>query len=252
MMNLIELKRKWKSEETHAFKGWDFSYIDGRWDSEDLPWNYRSIVLSSLKNTDKLLDMGTGGGEFVLTLKHPQALTSVTEAYPPNVKICKEKLEPLGITVRQVYEDDRLPFENNYFDIIINRHESFDAYEVSRILKKGGYFITQQIGGKNDYDLSSRLIDNFQPQFPNHTLNNSVTELKKDGFEILRSEEVFTPIYFYDVGALVYFAKIIEWEFPGFSVDTCFENLSKFQKILETDGVIQGTEHRFLIVAQKI
>ena len=83
-------------------------------------------------------------------------------------------------------------------------------------------------------------------------MNNSVTELKKDGFEILKSEEVFTPIHFYDVGALVYFAKIIEWEFPGFSVETCFENLSKLQKMLERDGVIQGTEHRFLIVAQKI
>lgn len=99
-MNLKELKSKWKSEETHAFKGWDFSYIADRWDSEDLPWDYRSIVLSFLKDTDKILDMGTGGGEFVLTLEHPYALTSVTEAYPPNVKICVENLEPLGITVR--------------------------------------------------------------------------------------------------------------------------------------------------------
>ena len=73
-----------------------------------------------------------------------------------------------------------------------------------------------------------------------------------DGLEILKSEEVFTSIHFYDVGALVYFAKIIEWEFPGLSVDTCFENLSKLQKRLETDGVIQGTEHKLLIVAQKI
>lgn len=145
-----------------------------------------------------------------------------------------------------------MPYENNCFDIIINRHESFDAYEVSRLLKKDGFFITQQVGGKNDCDLSSRLIDNFQPQFPNHTLNNGVTELKKYGFEILRSEEVFAPIYFYDVGALVYFAKIIEWEFPGFSVDTCFENLCKLQKELDANGFIKGTEHRFLIVAQKL
>ncbi|WP_440977716.1 hypothetical protein [Sedimentibacter sp. LTW-03] len=26
-MNLKELRSKWKSEEAHAFKGWDFSYI---------------------------------------------------------------------------------------------------------------------------------------------------------------------------------------------------------------------------------
>lgn len=251
-MNINELKIKWKNDEAHAFKGWDFSYIKGRWDSEHIPWDYGSIVLSFLSDTDKLLDMGTGGGEFILTLKHPHSLTSVTEAYPPNVKICREELEPLGITVKQVYEDDKLPFEDDCFDIIINRHESFDEYEVSRILKKGGYFITQQVGAKNDYDLSNKLIDNFQDQYPDNTLNKRVNGLKKNGFEILKSEEALTPIHFYDVGAFVYFAKIIEWEFPGFTVDTCFENLCKFQKELETNGTIQGTEHRFLIVAKKI
>lgn len=251
-MNLIELKRIWKSEESRAFKGWDFSYIENRWNSEDLPWDYPMIVVSFLKNNDKLLDMGTGGGEFVLTLKHPYAMTCVTEAYPPNVRLCKEKLEPLGITVKQVYEDDKLPFGDKSFDIIINRHESFDYSEVNRILKKGGYFITQQVGGENDYDLSYTLIDNFHPQFSNHTLKNNANGLKKHGFRILKSVEVFTPIYFYDVGALVYFAKIIKWEFPGFSVDTCFDNLCRLQRIIDTKGIIEGTEHRFLIVAQKI
>jgi hypothetical protein len=38
-----------------------------------------------------------------------------TEAYPPNIKICMENLEPLGITARQVYEDDKLPYKNNSY-----------------------------------------------------------------------------------------------------------------------------------------
>lgn len=94
------------------------------------------------------MDIWTGGGEFVLTLEHPYALTSVTEAYPPNVKICVENFEPLGITVRQVYEDDKLPYENNCFDIIINRHESFDAYEVSRLLKKMVFLLRNKLAVK--------------------------------------------------------------------------------------------------------
>lgn len=48
-------------------------------------------------------------------------------------------------------------------------------------------------------------------------------------------------MYFYDVGALVYFAKIIEWEFPGFSVDACFGNLCKLQKELDANGFIKCT-----------
>jgi SAM-dependent methyltransferase len=251
-MDINELKEQWKYEESYAFRGWDFSHIRGRWDSGSLPWDYSEILLSYLKNTDKLLDMGTGGGEFLLSLKHPYKLTTVTEAYPPNVEFCKKELEPLGITVVQVYGDNRLPFENKSFDIIINRHESFDPPEVYRILKSGGYFITQQVGGKNDNDLSHRLIDHFVPKFSGHSLKNNISLLENAGFEIIKSEEAFTPIRFFDVGALVYFAKIIAWEFPDFSVETSLDRLFECQKEIEEKGFIQGTEHRFIIVAKKL
>lgn len=92
--------------------------------------------------------MGTGSGEFLLTMNHPYNLTSVTEAYTPNIKLCRETLLPLGITVAQTFNDNKLPFDNDVFDIIINRHSSFDLYEVNRVLKSGGYFITQQVGEK--------------------------------------------------------------------------------------------------------
>ena len=51
--------------------------------------------------------------------------------------------------------------------------------------------------------------------------------------------------------ALVWFARIIQWEFPDFSVDTHLENLLDAQKILEEHGTIDGSIHRFLLVAQK-
>lgn len=62
---------------------------------------------------------------------------------------------------------------------------------------------------------------------------------------------MFRPIKFFDVGALVWFAKIIEWEFIGFEVDKYIDNLYKAQEILEKDGVIKGRIHRFYIVARK-
>ena len=71
------------------------------------------------------------------------------------------------------------------------------------------------------------------------------------GFTILRGEDAFRPIRFFDVGALVWFARIIQGEFPGFSVDTHLERLLCTQKILEEQGYIDGSIHRFLLVAQK-
>jgi len=252
MMDLEELKQKWIKEEKHAFKGWDFSYIEDRWDHEDLPWNYKNIVLKYLKESDELLDMGTGGGEFLLSLNHPYRLTSVTEAYTPNVKLCKEKLSPLGIEVKQIFKDEDIPYKNNKFDIIINRHEAYNAREVSRMIKSGGYFITQQVGGKNNNDLSNKLLADFSPKYPNHNLNNNIKSLKENGFKIILSNEYFPKVKFYDIGALVYFAKIIEWEFSNFSVDRCFDNLYELKKELEQKGYVSGTEHRFLIVAKKL
>ena len=39
------------------------------------------------------------------------------------------------------------------------------------------------------------------------------------------SNETFKSIKFFDVGAFVWFARIIMWEFPSFSVDFCFDAL---------------------------
>ena len=49
----------------------------------------------------------------------------------------------------------------------------------------------------------------------------------------------------------MWFARIIEWEFPGFNVKDCLENLYNAQKVLEENGVIEGTIHRFLLAAGK-
>ena len=67
----------------------------------------------------------------------------------------------------------------------------------------------------------------------------------------MNAEEAYRPVKFYDVGAFVWFAHVIEWEFPGFSVDKCFEQLLKMQRVIEAKGVLEGTAHRFLIVAKK-
>ncbi len=251
-MNKTELKSYLLSEEKRSFKGWDFSYIENRMEQEPLSWDYRNIVNTYRKDFQKLLDMGTGGGEFLLTLNHPYENTAVTEAYPPNAALCMEKLQPLGIDVRQIYSDSDLPFDDNSFDIILNRHEAFDVGEVSRILKPDGFFITQQVGGQNNNSLSNRLIDNFKPRFPSHNLSNRVNELEKAGFKMLFAKEEFPRVEFMDIGAVVYLAKIIEWEFPDFSVEHCFDKLCDMYNEFLKVGKITTHQHRFVIAAYKL
>ena len=82
---------------------------------------------------------------------------------------------------------------------------------------------------------------------------NSITkqEFIENGFEIVEEAEAYRPIEFYDVGALVWFARIIDWEFPYFEVEKYKENLFKAQEILEKEGVIRGRIHRYYFVARK-
>jgi hypothetical protein len=56
-------------------------------------------------------------------------------------------------------------------------------------------------------------------------LANEVDEIERAGFEIVRSEEEFLDSIFYDIGAVVFFLSIIEWQIPGFSVQRYRERL---------------------------
>ena len=234
--------------------GWDFSHIYGRYsEEENLPWDFRTVINKYLKNNMKLLDMETGGGEFLLSLNHPKHNTSAIEGYQPNVELCKKVLLPLGIDFKEADGDEKLPFENEYFDIITNRHGAYNVTELKRVLKKDGIFITQQVGAENDRELVEMLLPKYKDlPYAEHYLNIKQQEISEQGFEILESGETFQPIKFFDTGALVWFAKIIEWEFPNFSVKSHLDNLYKIQEIIEANRVVEGRIHKFFIVSKKI
>lgn len=248
-----ELIQAWKAEEEIAhIHGWDFSHIDGRYmEDTNFPWNYRQLIGEYLTSDMKLLDIDTGGGEFLLSLGHPYENTAATENYLPNVQLCKETLLPLGINFRQADGKDKLPFEDARFDVVINRHGDFNPREIYRVLKAGGVFISQQVGAENDRELVDILCGELPLPFPEQYADKVAAAFQNEGFSILRQEECFTPIRFYDVGALIWFARVLPWEFTGFSVDTHIQNLMKAQHILENEGYIEGKTHRFLIVTQK-
>lgn len=256
-MDKNELIKQWEAEENHAFQGWDFSHISNRWHSPNPPWDYASIVKSYLKESDTLLDMGTGGGEVLLSINHPHKNTYATEAYEPNFELCKKTLSPLGITVARTYtdenfnSDDKIPFDDQFFNVVINRHDSFDLAEVDRVLKPGGYFITQQVGEDDCNEFAKMLNDNYVYSVPGHSLENYTDTLIGMDYDIIKTDEAKYPVKFFDVGALVFYAKIIAWEFPNFSVKTHLQKLLHCHQKITDSGSLQGTGHSFYFVAKK-
>lgn len=251
-MTVEELRTVWKSEEDCAYiRGWDFSHIHGRCEEAEPPWDYEAIIRGVLKEDMKLLDYDTGGGEFLLSLRHPYGNTAATEGYPPNVALCKERLLPLGIDLRECKDAAQIPFADASFDIILNRHGDFCPPEIKRVLKPGGLFVTQQVGCDNDRDLVEMVLPGTPKPFPHENLQEQRARFADSGFAIIQAQEWFGSICFYDVGAFVWFARIIQWEFPDFSVDRCLDRLLQLQKTIRREGKIVGTTHRYLLVAKK-
>lgn len=187
-MNKNDLVENWLKEEQVAhIKGWDFSHIHGKYEEEkDLPWDYKEIIENYIKPESYLLDIDTGGGEFLLSLNHSNKRTSATEGYAPNMQLCKETLLPLGIDFREADGSDILPFEDEKFDIVINRHGDFNPKEIYRVLKSGGIFITEQVGAENDRELVELLLTNVtELPFPEQYLNIAVEKFEKSGFTII-------------------------------------------------------------------
>ena len=248
-----KLKKLWLEEEKIAhIHGWDFSHIDGRYrEGDDIPWNYKDIIMKYLTSDMHILDYDTGGGEFLLSLNHPYDKTSATEGFTPNVELCKSVLLPLGIDFKECSDCSKLPFDDESFDIVLNRHGDLCASEVCRVLKKGGLFITQQVGEDNERDLVEMVLPNLEKPFPGMSLGVQKEVFEKSGFSIIESNEYFGNIEFYDVGAFVWFARIIEWEFVGFSVDLCFDKLVDMHHKIVENGCVCGTTHRYYMVARK-
>ncbi|WP_118953194.1 class I SAM-dependent methyltransferase [Taibaiella helva] len=108
--------------------GWDFSYLERsrRMVKSPLPRNYYNELLPYLRPGICVLDMGTGGGAFLSLLPHKEQYhIYATEGYADNIPVAAARLAGFGATLVSEYEDDALPFDDGFFDLVINRHESY-------------------------------------------------------------------------------------------------------------------------------
>lgn len=234
------------------FEGWDFSWLEGRKTEYTLPWDYQARVRARMQNIGAMLDMGTGGGEILASLSPFPIRVCATETYPPNVAIARKRLKPLGVDLRDTSSDPdnlHLPFGDAEFDLVINRHESYVPAEVSRILKQGGHFITQQCGGYGDVNLIEYFKGKIEPM--NWTVEVAAKQLKEAGFEIIDSQEVYPEYSFLDIGAVVYTFKAIPWYLNDFTVEKYRDRLLTMHEHIQKHGSFTVKDQRFFIEAAK-
>lgn len=242
-----ELIAQWKRDEAAHFEGWDFSYIRDRCLEEQPDWDYPALAKQLIQNSGSVLDIATGGGERFSSLAPFPGHTIAIEGYPPNVPVARKRLAPLGVQVLAANTD--LPFKEETFDLVLNRHGALNVAEIYRVLKGDGHVLTQQVGGGNLIE----LMDFFdvKPKWTGNVLSVLRQRMLDRGFQIERAQEWRGKARFLDVGAVVYFLKAIPWIVDGFSVASHLKYLEKLQETLESEGTLEFTYSRFLIAAKK-
>lgn len=148
---------------------------------------------------------GNQGGEKLLEFKEVfPPRTVVTEGYPPNLRLARERLEPLGVEVVEANDSLQqvLPFEDNSFDLVIDRHTAFNIAEVERVLAPGGTFLTQQVDGRNLSDLSAAF--GCEQPWTFFTLDFVLEKIKATNLIVEHTQEWTGRTIFKDIGAVVY------------------------------------------------
>jgi SAM-dependent methyltransferase len=250
------------------FSGWDFSWLAARSSAGPPPWDYRREVARRAESADAMLDMGTGGGELLSRLAPRPRRTVATEGWPPNVPVAARRLRPLGIAVVQDEgapdntEQDpgqrplpgqgtgrgRLPFGDSAFSLVANRHESFRAAEVSRVLRPGGTFVTQQVDSGSFDGLRDLL--GLPPENRPGWLPLARRQVAGAGLVVEHDAEGEEEQRFHDIAAVIYYLRIVGRAIPEYSFDGYRDRL---RAACEQPGrwPLAVRQRRFLLVAVK-
>jgi SAM-dependent methyltransferase len=233
-------------------KGWDFSWSAGRITISPLPWDYAALAAGALHDATTALDMGTGGGEFLDRFSVFPPRLVATESWPPNVPVAASRLGGRGVPVihsedaaenaRQAGEGDRgrLPFCRAAFDLVLNRHEAFNAAEVARVLAPGGRFLTQQAGSAPDQ--FHVLLGLRPPSRPAFDLDLLVSQVARAGLTVEDAETGREVVRFADVGVLAWYLRMVPWAVPGFDMT---RHRSALESVAGRDLVVY--QERFLV-----
>jgi SAM-dependent methyltransferase len=231
--------------------GWDFSWFDGRATEERPSWGYARMMAGRMARARAALDIQTGGGEVLAGLPHPPPVLAATESWPPNLRIARENLAPLGATVIEAADDADLPFAAESFDLVVSRHPTEVRWgEIARVLRPGGTYLSQQVGAGSNRELTEFMMGP-QPVRPGSSARWAAGQAERAGLAVVDLREEALRTVFNDIAAVVYFLRKVLWTVPGFTVEGYRDRLRLLHGKIQAEGPFVAHAQRFLIEARQ-
>jgi SAM-dependent methyltransferase len=231
-------------EEVEPRTGWDFSRMKA--ETMSAPWDYLDVVQSHLNRTDKVLDIGTGGGENFLKLAPFFGEGTGVDADPAMIETARANAR--GVQKVSFHLDTtELADTPGRFDVILDRHAPFDLEAVKAHLAPGGLFITQQVGERNMANVKSAL------RLPAARPPVSRAMIEAAGLQVVDFREYDVEYMVKDVQSLVFWLRALDLLHADLAGGDALTDAETFNHVL--DGYVDDrgfvtNEHRYLLVAR--
>ncbi|MBD2870363.1 class I SAM-dependent methyltransferase [Paenibacillus arenilitoris] len=239
-------------ERCGSLNGWDFSKV--RSASEGAKWDFYHEVSQRCKKSDILLDIGTGGGEALLSITEAALLLVGIDSSVGMLEAANANLKSSRISnVRILQMDaDKLDFPHEFFNVVSSRHAPINSEEVARVLVDDGIFLTQQVSEDDKINIKNAFGRGQSFGIQDGTLkNNYITELREAGFHNIQAFDCDATEWYQSYEDLIFLLKhtpII----PNFGQsENDFAILDKFIGEHKTKKGIMTNSKRFMIIARK-
>jgi hypothetical protein len=118
-------------------------------------------------------------------------------------------------------------------------------------MRRDGTYLSQRVGPGSNLELVEFFLgpqtvgDSRCPQ-------RARALAEAAGLAVVDLREARLSTVFHDVGAVIYFLRIVIWTVPDFSVDRYRDRLADLHLRITTDGPFVAHAQRFLIEARKV
>jgi SAM-dependent methyltransferase len=234
-------------------QGWDFSRVQD--ERDPVPWDYIDVVRRYLRPSDRILDIGTGGGEKFLALACHfgtgigiDASTEMIGAALTN----KSSLAADNVSF-EVMRAEVLQFTDAEFEVVLNRHCTVDVGEVFRVLRPGGFFITQQVGARNTQNICALFGCGPGGQYeqgPSQGVTTLAEAFRQCGCRVVCTAEYDVRYWFLDVESLLFWLKAIPIP-KDLHIEIHWRQVDQIITEYRTPKGIETNEHRELLIVQR-